>query len=353
MTDTIQNTIDGQQICTVLPPSGCCPPSICNLNLTAFVCSFLAYMPKGPLWDYWKRIKVEQLNSGVIDPYLETENPACLTLIDHAFYTAKKLFRILTGPLQTVIWESNPLTAFVTRQYWLDLFGWSDCFSGPSANVKLGFPTPYQAVCNALLPTGLCPPPTEYAQMSGNSAGIPNPIRDIEETVKKRCTAPLTLAVQYAILVAIKRWQLGVIKNQDGINFILEPLGAKITVTNTGVLPACQPVMEHDCNQMLGNAYCSPYRPAMVIDLFSTETTLPGGPGITESLSCSNIQQPLTKIPASYVFPGVIMPVTKDCPPGTIAGGGTIWPGLLAAECILVAILPFSLNYTINRIQET
>jgi hypothetical protein len=274
-----------------------------------------------------------------------------LTLIDHAAYTATKLYNILRGPLQSSIWESNPLTAFVTRQNWLNSYGWIDCFSGPSSNAALEFPTPYQAVCNALLPSSLCSPGEGLNQMTGNNtASLPNPVINIETLVKEACPVDLTNAVEYGILCAIQRLQLGVIKNIDGINFILAPLGASISVVNTGVETVCQNVMVYDCNQIPGTTPCDPKRPKMTIALSQNSITLPAGPGITEPLSCDNIQTSKTTVYASYYFEGVAMPTTADCPDGTIAGAGTIWPGLMAAECILFSILPYYLNYSVNRI---
>jgi hypothetical protein len=353
--------IDGYQTVGVPADGGCCPPSLCNINATDFICSFMAYMPSGPLWDFWKRFRSDQMRaSGDICNLTGcVEAPACLTIIDHAIYTAKKLLSILQNPLQTAIWESNPLTAFITRQNWLTTFGWEDCFEGPSINAKLGFPTPYQAVCNKLASAALCAFDTTLYQMSP-SIENPNPIIDIELLVKAACPPALTLAVQYATLLSLKRLQLGIIKNQEGINFILAPLGAQISMVITdpliGCIQDCGPqmsgtpdncVMVDDCSQMTGTQACQPYRPCVNVVLSNIGETLNGGPGITEPLTCSTAKNAPAQIPASYTFPGVTMPVTRDCPPDTIAGNGTIWPGMMAAECILLSILPAYLNYTL------
>lgn len=345
-------TLDGYQIPGVPADQGCCPPSLCNINYCDFICSFMAYMPSGPLWDFWKRFRADQMREyGDICgmPGCE-EIPACLTIIDHAIYTAKKLLAILQDPLQTSIWESNPLTAFITREYWLSSFGWEDCFQGPSTNAELGFPTPYQAVCNKLLPQSLCAFDTTLYQMTGTGGGNPNPIVNIEALVKAACPAPLVLATQYAILIALKRMQLGVIRNIEGINFILAPLGCAISLVmpdQTDCPPREQCVMVNDCNQMTGSADCAPYQPCINVVLQNLGDTINGGPGITEPYTCENFNQAKIPIAASYHFEGVVMPTTEYCPDGTIAGEAQIWPALMAASCILISLLPIYLNYTL------
>lgn len=356
MSDFICDTIDGPAICTVIPPNNCCPPTICNLEIISFICSFFAYLPKGPLWDYWRRLRVEQLAAANEDDLAyplvtdqQTENANCLTIINYAECTARNLFYILRNPFITIVFESDPTTAFYTRQKWLDDYGWNDCFSGPSASPQLGFPTPYQAVCNALLPPSLCPSPDEYSQMTG-TGDISNPIIDIETFVKAACPPDLQAAVEHAILVSMKRNEIGVIKNADGINFILAPLKSSITIVNSGNVKDCQEVMVGDCNQMMGNEPCVIYRPTLHIKLSHFQDTIDAGPGITEPLTCDNIQNQPTQIPISYYFNGIIMPETTDCPPGTLRGNGVICPALMAAECILTAILPSHIRYDIERL---
>jgi hypothetical protein len=360
---TLVQTIDGPQPLGVIKSDGCCPPSLCNIDYCGFICSFLQYLPKGPLWDYWRNSRYADIinSDGACVVGSCYDNP-CLTIIDHAIYTAKKLLHVLQNPLQTAIWEASPLTAFNTRQYWLDTFGWEDCFEGPSAFRKLGFPTPYQAVCNALLPHAPCSIESTLYQMSPSIDGNQNPVIDISEQVKAACPADLVLAVQYGILVALKRLEVGIIPTLAAINFVLAPLGVEATISTTdnigdcagcnqmsGTIPNC--VMADDCSQMTGTSLCAPYQPCIGITLSLINAgRIASGPGITVPLLCETVRLFGSEtILASYHFAGIAMPVTIDCPEGTIAGDGTIYPALMAAECIVLSIVPPNVNYTLHR----
>ncbi len=360
---TIVPTIDGPQPLGVIPSDNCCPPSLCNIDYCGFICSFLQYLPKGPIWDYWRNSRYNDIinSDGACVVGSCYDNP-CLTIIDHAIYTAKKLLYVLQNPLQTAVWEANPLTAFNTRQHWLNVYGWEDCFDGPNAIAALGFPTPYQAVCNALLPSAPCTSESVLYQMSPSINGNPNPVVDISALVKAACPSNLLLAVQYGIVKALKRLEIGIIPTQDSINFVLESLGVSIAIEITdpinncagcfqisGALPDC--VMQDDCSQMTGTEACEPYRPCMTVTMsLLNNGTIPAGPGITEPLTCETERIFGNQtIQASYNFAGVAMPVTIDCPAGTIAGAGTIYPAMMAAECILLSVIPSNVNYSIIR----
>lgn len=377
--------IDGIQTQgTVADGLACCPPDLCNIDTCGFLCSFMAYMPKGPNWDHWKAIRYDQLMSGNDTTGLPecTEPGPCVTILDHAIYTARKLLIILQGPLQTAIWESFPLTAFNTRQTWLDNFGWSDCFDGPNANALLGTPTPYQALCNAMNPPTICALEAGDPDLFQMSPSEPpaNPIIDIEALVRAACPPDLLLAVQYGILLSLCRLQLGISRNLESINFILAPLGAQIAIQITdpqiigcaesdcaqmsGTPPNC--VMQDDANQMTGATVCTPFRPCMNVILTSIPAgTIAAGPGITTPLTCAG--GPLTTIPASYAYSpplpadcnqtgedkncmidcNQMVSAPLDCP--TIEGAGVIWPGVMAAECILFSLLPTWMNYKLIR----
>lgn len=362
---TLVPALDGTQPLGVIPSDGCCPPSLCNIDYCGFICSFLQYLPKGPIWDFWRNSRYNDIINSNRSCVVSScyDNP-CLTIIDHAIYTAKKLLSILQNPLQTAIWEANPLTAFNTRQYWLETFGWEDCFEGPDAFKKLGFPTPYQAVCNALLPHDPCSIDTTLYQMSPTINGNPNPVIDISAQVKAACPPDLLLAVQYGILKALKRLEIGIIPTQESINFVLAPLGCAINIALTDPVcidpDDCNPnqmsgtvlecVMVSDCNQMTASSPCAPYRPCMTVNLYIVDGDLAAGPGITRFLTCETVKLfGNERIPQTYQFAGIHMPVTLDCPEGTIAGAGTIYPALMAAECILLSLIPSNLNYTIKR----
>lgn len=377
----------------------CCPPNLCNIDPCGFICAFMEYMPRGPMWDFWKRYRAEQMrNLGDLCTLQSCQqNDMCLTVVDHAIYTAKKLLEVLQNPLQTAIWESNPLTAFNTRQYWLDTFGWEDCFEGPSHNKQLGFPTPYQAVCHDLVQIDPClfnttssqmtpeldipipplPCPTNLAENqltpTPGFIGV-DPLLDITAQVKALCPPDLLLAVQYGILRALVRLSVGVIPNFENINEVLSYVGAAMTISFNDSTPGCaqecnqmspdfpECVMTNinDCNQMDASDWasddslhtirnCRPYQPCMNINLSSTGTTLPAGPGITEPLRCETLKLPKTTVNSFYEFPGIqVLTVGPDCPSEITIGAGTIWPGTIAAACLLLSMIPSNVKYTLT-----
>lgn len=367
----------------------CCPPSLCNIDPCGFICAFMEYMPRGPMWDFWKRYRASQMRNlgNLCTTQSCQDNNLCLTVIDHAIYTAKKLLEVLQNPLQTAIWEANPITAFNTRQYWLDSFGWEDCFEGPAVSKKLGFPTPYQAVCNNLLQLDPCSFSTTNSQMSPEinapnpdqpncstdiaanqmSPAIPvvniNPIIDISTQVKAACPPNLLLALQWGILRSLVKLSVGIIPNLESINDVLAPLGAGITISFNDMsgdcamdcnqmspeFPDCVVTNINDCDQMTGLTNCKPYQPCMSITLANIGTTLPAGPGITEPLRCDTQKQPKTTINSYYEFPGIQIPVMgNDCPAELTIGAGTIWPGTMAAACILMSVIPSNVIYSLN-----
>ena len=377
MISTVQ-TLDGEQILGVIPSDGCCPPSLCNIDTCDFICSFISYLPRGPLWDYWKALRIQQIRDagGNCDLSSDQMDNPCLTIIDHAVYTAKKLLGVLQNPLQTAIWESDPLTAFNTRQQWLDNFGYVDCFESLVLSKYIEFPNPYQALCAPTQPYAPCDADTTSYQMSPTLGSNPNPLVNIAEQVKAACPANLLLATQYGILLSLSRLQFGIDRTEENINFVLAPLGAQVTFSyphdwnadpcaedcnqmsadfrHHNNCPCDEPIQDFcvmigDCNQMTGTVNCNPYRPCITVTLTNSSNFLASGPGITAPLTCATQKLAKGNVIAHYTFAGVEMPVTTDCPPGTIAGAGEIWPGLMAAECILLSILPTYLNFTIER----
>lgn len=348
---TIVPTLDGPQPSALYKNDGCCPPSLCNIDYCGFICSFLQYLPRGPIWDYWRRLKYHEIIStkGVCGLNSCDNNP-CVTIIDHAIYVAKKLLYILQNPLQTAIWEADPLKAFNTRDYWLSVYGYEDCFEGPGGNPVLGFPTPYQAVCNALLPFAPCDPATLNYQMTATINGNQNPVIDISQLVKDACPADLLLAVKYAIVKSCTLLQPGIIPTLASMNFVLAPLGVSVTSQVTGFdQQSC--LMLFDCNQMTGEKECYPNIPEITFTLHTLNSgKIASGPGITVPLTCETSRSFGNElITASYEFPGIVMPTTVDCPDGTIAGNGTIYPAMMAAECILLNMLPPNIVPTVIR----
>jgi hypothetical protein len=178
----IQLGIDGPVNVGTIAPSGCCPPSICNITLCGLMCNFVAQLPKGPLWD---RAKAQALDH--IQACDGTPVPSeCTSIVRHAMYAAQKLYLALNDCLWPAIRESSPYTAYDTLDEWLMRLGWQDCYACACRNQ----------------------PTATYAPIA------------ILNDCGEACCPELAIAVD--LQVAVKR----------GINAVIESLGAKVSISS-------------------------------------------------------------------------------------------------------------------------
>lgn len=272
--------IDGYQgIAKLESDFACCLPKLCDIDPCALACNMLNLLPRGPLWDNPKAAAFDKYQRECGEPACLPPLEECTHLAAHAIYTGFRLYDMLMLTLYPALRESNPYTACTSMDDWLDRLGWVDCFRGACRDPEFKEITPYDDV-----PT--CVP-----------------------TFCERAVDPpkLANAVKHGIIVALWRARLGFIKNVAGFNWVLEPLGAMIE-TDNGQDVAEQ---ENTC-------------PIEII-IKPTATTLP----CWQCTSClSSREEGECTVPASFTVDD------KTC---NVEEGKTvtIWPGLLAAECIL------------------
>jgi hypothetical protein len=255
--------------------------------------AFMNILPSGPLWDYWKAAAIsyfERSDDPLECPLLT--DPACPSLVLHAIYCVLKLKGLVHGALWPAIRESNPYTAVTTLDDHLARLQWEDCYNQHCRSVLLGELTPYEiwTECGPLF----CPP---------------NFPPDLECAVKR------------GVAIALTRANMGIIKNLCSINWIVEPLGAEIIIVPPTGAPSTDP-----CSLCLENTQ------------FIVHTTRDWIEGCGSGELCDT-QKPLPQIPAYWDW-------GCDKPAGL---PDTVWPGLLAAECIIRSMMPSNCPSNITR----
>lgn len=261
----------------------CCFDPVCQPS-DAVVCSFIDLLPSGQLWDEQKARAASAVTNGT-----EADLP-CPSLASYAVYTARVLQSHVSGALVQSVREADPCTAVDTLDDWLDRLDWVDCYNN-SCRSKLSAQTsPYEtfdAECSA---TYFVPPV------------LP---------------ADFELAMKHAILVSLTRMQRGVIKNIDGLNWIIAPLFAELSATQ-------------------------PY-PQVVQDYIDgVDTTGTGCFCEYTNLTLSPIGTTLPEAPTAATFCNLEARATVGAEiPYTDGDGNTvnIFPNVIAAECIVRAVL--------------
>lgn len=275
--------------------SECCVPSLCSIDLCCtLIPSFIGLLPSGPLWDEDKVRTLEKYRQECGQVYC-VEDSTCTNMVDYTVYTAKKFYDFIKNGLWPMIRESNPATAYTTLDMWLERYGWQDCFGTACRSPALGELTPYEV-------PGEC-----------------GPVFCAPEAPEELATL-----VKRGVVLALKRASMGVIKNLDGINFIIEPLGAMLV-----------PYID-DCtvDPDDGTTACP-----IVFDLKSIIPTQKRWVEIACPVTDEQLEQADEDVSLFY---GV-----DPCKnPGLPV---EIWPTILAAECIVRSLLPQNSRIQINR----
>ena len=282
-------TPDGRMPFGTLDCPGGCADLGCA-DTVGFLCSFIDLLPCGPMWDRPKTLAREQIQEagGIPPDGLTCGSMASLAVLIGQF-TAENVREILGAAYR----EANPCTAVTTVSDWLDRFGWEDC---------------YRTACNTEFLKQLSPYTLE--DECGDLTFVPTDF-----------PADFEAALQHAILKSLVRLQLGVIKNLDGINYVIEPLGAQL-------VPAPYPAEVQD---FLDNGTipagtpdgCPPcFRDYVSYELVSLSDTLPGAPTV-ESF-CGDDPAPVDAV--------------QSYDNGT--GAVDLFPGCIAAECFIRSMMP-------------
>lgn len=307
-------TADGCQVGTLTQDDiSCCPPPLCGNELCCTFVAFFNLLPSGPLWDYWKRAAIayfEHSDDPAECPLLQ--DPKCPSLVLHSIYTVLKLRSMVHGALWVALRESNPYTAVTTLDNHLARLQWEDCYNQHCRSVLLGELTPLEVwtECGPLF----CPP---------------NYPPELENALKR------------AVAISLTRANMGVIKNLCGLNWVIEPLGAQ--VINDYQAPCVDPPDEFDnpegcveyeygCQQPCSPDVCGD-PPTFVIQPYQDWIEGVGTGDVCDTLT------PRPHVPA-YWDPGC------DRPAGLPE---RIWPGVLAAECIVRSMLPPACPSNIRR----
>lgn len=280
-------TADGCQEVAVLPDTGCCPPPLCGNDLCCTFVNFFAQLPSGPLWDYWKQAAISyfQRNEDPRQCPIVT-NPACPSMVLHAIYVVLKLKKMVSDALWPALREADPMTAVTTLDHWLERLKWEDCFMQACRSHLLGVITPYEvwSECGPVF----CDPhfSKEYSE-----------------------------ALKHNIVRALTRANMGGIKNLCWLNWVIEPLAAKIEPVMPYV-PTPPPTLGNPCGHCPDGA----------------QFTIVPSQDWMEGAGTGDLCEPHPKprVPAAWDR-------ACDSPAGLPA---QIWAGVLAAHCIIRSLLP-------------
>jgi hypothetical protein len=312
-------SIDGRVPVGILPRDGCCVPSISNITLCALICNFVHQLPIGPLWDRPKMEAFTWANQGGCDTGECPPPQLCGSIVAHAIFTANGLWSTIMDGLAVAIRESDPFTAYDTIDDWLARLGWQNCFASACRSPALGPQTPLEVMGDCCLVNA----EPDYG-------------------------APLTLAVKVGTVHALARLGMGIVPNLDAINFVIEPLGAKLIPVGPTSTPApdigqCPPPTDPHCGTSSNPSAsgvvdpCCPRTDHPVFRIDAIASTLPVPYRAVVDVPDAN--NPDATIPAFYKTQRTDAP---GLPP-------KIWPGLLAAECIVRSILSPMRPYEIQR----
>jgi hypothetical protein len=298
-TEEIQLGVDGHQPVGVLPDDGCCNTDpLCTTDAAA-ACGFLDLLPSGPMWDVHKQKVREAIVAyrGIPD----CNDPCwfeCSSMVTYSVYLSQVLQDWVGGALATTVRESNPRTAVTTLDDWLERMNWVDC---------------YRSACT----------PAHLLQFS--------PYAYDGECAEQYCAPEFPeefeRALKHGIVQALTRLRRGIIKNLDGINWVIAPLGAELVPEDYPT--EVQTYLDHreaNPNTYRDSASCSDgscWCEYATFALRRTSDQLAGAP--TEQSFCGT---PPAPVAARQTYSCEGHPNVQ------------VYPGLIAAECIVRSLLP-------------
>lgn len=274
---------DGETDAWTPPADDCCPsllPGPC-----ALVCTFVNLLPTGPLWDGPKERALARYVPGPDDTCVANpvaDPSGCTSVVNYAIYLGKVLNDLIVTGICPTVREMDPFTAVTTLDDWLERLGWEDCFATVCRSRLLGALSPYEVM------------------------GVCGPIRcDIEPTEDVQC------ALKHALVIALQRYQMAGVKTLDVINWIIEPLDSILEPSTPEETDPDRP-----CSEIAFNL-----RP------------------ITKTLEACQLNCGAPPEPATV--PNVIKTRGEgaDCGPQPAGLPEEIYPGTVAAECIVRSIL--------------
>lgn len=168
-------------------------PEICQIDECELQRAFIALLPDGPLWDR------DKFEAACGDPCINTGRAPSMAL--YAAYTGSRLYDLTSNVLWPVLRESSPETAVDTLDDWLIRVGWDGCLNN-------------RDFCCAPEPN-----PATLITISGQDGFVhDHPAYSTE----------FRGAIRRAIIRSVWRMRTGGIRNLEYVNWVLEPLGARI-----------------------------------------------------------------------------------------------------------------------------
>lgn len=168
-------------------------PEVCQIEECELQRSFIELLPSGPLWD------MDKFETACGDPCINTANAPSMAL--YAAYTGSRLYDVVSNVLWPVFRENSPETAVTTLDDWLIRLGWDGCLNAPD-------------FC--------CSPPINpgtLISISGQDGFVhDHPVY----------TPEYRAAIRRAIIRSLWRMRNVGIRNLEYINWVLEPLGARV-----------------------------------------------------------------------------------------------------------------------------
>lgn len=267
----------------------CCAYSLCMSEVQA-ACSMLDLLPTGPMWDGAKaKVRQQIVDAGGIP----VDGFDCASMVTYTAYLGLVLKDVVDSTIGVSVRESSPYTA-VNYDRFLDKLNWKDCFRSACRSPYIAKFSPYEVLDPLCRTTEYCPTnfPVEFEN-----------------------------ALKHAIMISLTRAQRGFIRNLAGFNWVIAPLGAVMAPT----LPYPQEVqdsLDDVCVQaedvICPQCFCA----EATFTLTHTGTTLPGAP--TVASFCGNEPAP------------VAAQQTYTCMGNSVL----LYPGIIAAECIVRAFMP-------------
>jgi len=296
--------VDGTIASGVIDPDGCCNDPFCTGATVAeaqiaTACGVLDLLPSGPMWDRQKIEVREALVANGGFPDGTADIFPCPSMAVYAAYLAQVKYDYIHEILGVTVRESQEHTAVDELDDWLERYNWIDCFRNNCTGTYISMFSPYRSA---------------GASGCGSYCATNFP-------------ADFECALKHAILQSLKRLRRGVIKNLDGINWVIEPLGAELT-TPAAYPTEVQDWLDNGCPSDCGpDNDCPPcWCDQVQLELKENVTELPGCP--TADSFCDRTLPPPVPAVQDYTCADDLVPVTIQ-----------IYPGVVAAECIIRSML--------------
>lgn len=280
--------------------SGCCSDPLCTTAVT-HACTFLSLLPNGPLWD-GERCRVQeaiQANGGLPDG--TDDIFACPSLVTYAVYLSSVLNDTVENIITPSVRESSVHTAVDTLDDWLLRFNWVDCYRGSCSSQYERLFSPYLNTDPQACEGELCEDPATFWD------------DDFDRALK------------HALVVSLDRASRGVIKNLDGINWVIEPLGAVASV------PAVLPVAVQDyldgnvdaCGNDL-TATTDTLATAFIVDSSFFSTSIASALTANDNNNDGNVGTPMDHFLERITDWAAALPATSDAAPVLVLSSETI-----------------------------